>query len=191
MRLHRLIFAFALTGVLIGPVRSINLSAQDDHHRGRKYKPPPDTSHIEVEVVRSSNGKPISNAAVVFNPEKDGKDEGSLEVKTGPDGKAAIDVIPTGSKVRVQVIADGYATFADDYLISEDKRAISIKMVRPRAQVSTYQDNSGKAADRKPGVQEPIRSTPLPADKSAPPASTATPPADSSSQTPPPAKPNN
>ena len=134
--------------------------AQDDHPRGRKYKPPPDTSHIEVEVLRATNGKPISNAAVIFNPEKDGKDEGNLEVKTGPDGKTTIDVIPTGSKVRVQVIADGYATFADDYMVDSDKKEIQIKMVRPRAQISTYQDNTGKSADRKPGVQEPVRPKP-------------------------------
>ena len=170
-----------------------------DHPRGRKYKAPPDTSHIEVEVVRATNGKPIANAAVIFNPEKDGKDEGNLEVKTGPDGKAAIDVIPTGSKVRVQVIADGFATFADDYMIPEDKKDISIKLVRPRAQVSTYQDNADKPSERKPGVQEPIRpgtggqakDSPLPADKSVP-GATTTPVPDSTTPSPAPAsKPNN
>ncbi len=146
----------------------VPLTLAQDYSRGRKYKPPPDTSHIEVEVLRASNGKPISNAAVIFNPEKDGKDEGNLEVKTGPDGKTTIDVIPTGSKVRVQVIADGYSTFAEDYMVDADKKEIQIKMVRPRAQVSTYQDNSGKASERKPGVQEPIRPKPTPAPTTTP-----------------------
>jgi len=159
-------------------------SAQDDHPRGRKYKPPPETSHIEVEVVRASNGKPISNAAVIFNPEKDGKDEGNLEVKTGPDGKTSIDVIPIGSKVRVQVIADGFATFAEEYDVPGDKKEISIKLLRPRAQISTYVDNSGKPAERKPGVQEPIRPKPATAP-------TTTPVPDSSTPAPAPAtKPN-
>jgi hypothetical protein len=167
-------------------------AAQDDHSRGRKYKAPPETSHIEVEVARSSNGKPISNAAVVFNVEREdgGKDEGNLEIKTGPDGKAAIDVIPIGSKIRVQVIADGFATFADEYRIAGDKKEINIKMLRPRAQVSTYVDNSGKASDRKPGVQEPIRPKPV-----APPApATSTPPASTTpapDSTAPTTKPNN
>jgi hypothetical protein len=161
-----------------------SLATAQDYSRGRKYKPPPDTSHIEVEVVRASNGKPILNAAVIFNPEKDGKDEGNLETKTGPDGKTSIDVIPIGSKVRVQVIADGFATFADDYTIDGDKKAISIKMLRPRAQISTYQDNSGKASERKPGVQEPIRPKPAAAP-------TTTPVPDSSAPAPAPAtKPN-
>ena len=158
--------------------------AQDDHPRGRKYKAPPNTSHIEVEVVRASNGKPISNAAVIFNSEKDGKNEGNLEVKTGPDGKTSIDVIPTGSKVRVQVIADGFATFAEDYMVPDDKKEISIKMLRPRAQVSTYVDNTGKPSDRAPGVQEPIRPKPATAP-------TTTPVPDSNTPAPAPAtKPN-
>jgi hypothetical protein len=127
--------------------------------RGRKYKPPPDTSHIVVQVLKKANGKPIMNAAVVFNPTKDGKDIGSLEVKTDPDGKASIDVIPTGSVVRVQIIADGYATYAEDYQIDEPSREILVSMVRPREQVSAYEDNTGKASSRKAGVQEPVRPT--------------------------------
>ena len=124
--------------------------------RGRKYKAPPATSHIEVTVLKKANGKPISNAAVVFDATMDGKDQGNLEVKTDPDGKAVIDVIPTGSTVRVQVIATGFATFAEDYQVNEPSRQIAVSMIRPQEQVSSYQDNEGKAATRKPGVQEPI-----------------------------------
>jgi len=181
MQPHRLpsvsFLASAVFGVFAGLVCLHPLSAQDS--RGRKYKAPPETAHIEVEVLRSSNAKAISNAAVVFKVERDdGKDEGNLEIKTGPDGKAAIDVIPIGSKIQVQVIADGFATFAEEYTVPTDKKEISIKMLRPRAQVSTYVDNTGKASDRKPGVQEPIRpTTPKPAApaSSTPPASTTPP----------------
>ncbi len=124
-------------------------------HRGRKYKAPPDTSHIEVVVTRESNGKPLLNAAVVFHPTKDGKDEGNLEVKTNEEGKAIIDVIPTGSTVSIQVIADGYATFAQDFVVAEPTRNIPVKMIRPRAQISTYVETQGQASDRPVGVQEP------------------------------------
>ncbi|HEY6373999.1 MAG TPA: Ig-like domain-containing protein [Edaphobacter sp.] len=127
--------------------------------RGRKYKAPPATSHIEILVTKKFNGKPIQNAAVIFNPSKDGRDVGSLEVKTDPDGKATIDIIPTGSLVRVQIIANGFATFAEDYQIDESSREIAISMVRPQEQVSSYVDNSGKASSRKSGVQEPVRPT--------------------------------
>ena len=137
--------------------------------RGRKYKAPPATSHIEVTVLKKFNGKPISNAAVIFSSTLDGKEEGNLEVKTDPEGKATIDVIPTGSTVRVQVIATGFATYAEEYVIAEPSREISVSMIRPQEQLSSYQDNSGKAATSKPGVQEPNRPT-TPAAKPATPA---------------------
>ena len=138
--------------------------AQDDstapEQHGRKYKAPPQTSRIEVTVLKGFNKKPIMNAAVVFHPVKDGRDEGNMEMKTDPDGKAVIDVIPTGSKVTIQVIADGFATFAQDYQVNEATRQIVISLLRPRAQVSAYIDNTGKPAELKPGVQDPVRPTP-------------------------------
>jgi hypothetical protein len=135
-------------------------AAQPPEKHGRKYKAPPETSHIEVTVIKASNLKPISSAAVIFHPVKDGHDEGNLEIKTDPDGKAVIDVIPTGSSVRVQVLADGFATFAEDYEIKESTRHIQVLMLRPRSQISTYQNNEGKASQMQPGVQEPIRPKP-------------------------------
>ena len=135
------------------------LAAQESTHgRGRKYKPPPETSHIEVLVTKGYNHKPVSNAAVIFHElAADGRDQGNLEVKTDPEGKAVIDVIPIGTNLRVQVLATGFATFADDFLISESSRQIPIALLRPREQVSAYQDNSGKASELKYGVQEPVR----------------------------------
>jgi hypothetical protein len=150
-----------LLGSLAVLMSLVPVRAQDDggvvkpEKHGRKYKAPPDTSQIEVTVIRDFNKKPIVNAAVVFHPVKDGVDEGNLEMKTDPDGKATIDVIPTGSAVRIQVIATGFATFAEDYQVDEASRKITIAMIKPRAQVSTYIDESGKPASIKPGVQEP------------------------------------
>lgn len=142
------------------------LHAQDDSsaapkeegRHGRKYKAPPQTSEIEVTVVKGFNKKPITNAAVIFHPvDADGKDEGFLEMKTDPDGKAKIDVIPVGSSLRVQVIATGFATYAEDYKITDPQRQITITMLRPQEQVSTYEDTTGKSSSLKPGVQEPVR----------------------------------
>ena len=139
-----------------------HLFAQDEDNpkpeqHGRKYKAPPETSHIEVTVVKGFNKRPIDGAHVIFHPVKDGVDEGNLEVKTHQDGKVSIDVIPTGSSVRIQVLADGYATYAEDYMVKEASRSIVIPMIRPREQISTYVDNEGKASQMNPGVQEPIR----------------------------------
>ncbi len=131
--------------------------AQDERH-GRKYKAPPETSHLEVLVVKDTNGKIIENAAVIFHPTKDGDDEGNLEVKSGTDGKAFIDVIPKGSDVDIQVISSGFATYAGKIKLTEPSHSITVRMKRPHEQISTYQE--GAAADsRKAGVQEPAHRT--------------------------------
>jgi Carboxypeptidase regulatory-like domain len=142
--------------------------------RGRKYKAPPETEHIVVQVTKATNGKPVVNAAVVFHPVKDGKDEGNLEVKSDPDGKAAIDVIPIGSQVTVQVIATGFATFAEDFVADDPEKEIDVKLQRPKAQVSAYVDNDGKPSQMQPGVQEPKRPAPAPQSTTAPQANTTT-----------------
>ncbi|HEX9199454.1 MAG TPA: hypothetical protein VF865_07835 [Acidobacteriaceae bacterium] len=138
-------------------VRAQDADNPKPEQHGRKYKAPPETSHIEVTVLKGFNKKPIDGAHVIFHPVKDGHDEGNLEVKTHQDGKVSIDVIPTGSSVRIQVLADGFSTYAEDYLVTEPSREIVISMVRPRAQISTYVDNHDKESERAPGVQEPIR----------------------------------
>jgi hypothetical protein len=171
----------ALFGIVL--ICNLYATAQDAPEKhGRKYKAPPATSHIEVTVLKKFNGKPISNAAVIFDATLDGKDQGNLEVKTDPDGKATIDIIPTGSNVRVQVIATGFATYAEEYLVTEPTREITVSMIHPQEQISSYQDNQGKAATRKPGVQEPVRPT-TPATK---PAAKPATPAPAPQTTPPP-----
>lgn len=175
----RLICRFAVLLALFPALLSaVPSRSQDDTQagrRGRKYKAPPETSQISVTVLKGFNKKPIDGAHVIFHPEKDGKDEGYLELKTHQDGTAKIDVIPTGSSVRIQVLADGFATYAEDYVISEPERAITIEMQRPQEQVSTYVDNSGKQSQRAPGVQEPIRPSKTAKPAGAAPASGSTP----------------
>jgi hypothetical protein len=121
--------------------------------RGRKYTPPPPTAKITVTVMKETNGKPVENAAVVFHPMKGNKDEGGLELKTNEDGKATIDVIPIGDTVRLQVIADGFQTFGDDYQITTDTKDIQVKLKRPARQYSIYEkhpDTQQGGSDSKP-----------------------------------------
>ena len=132
--------------------------AQDVQH-GRKWKPLPPTAHIVVTVVKGFNNKPLPNAAVIFHATREGRDDGNLEVKTDPEGKAAIDVIEIGSHLSVQVIASGFATSAQEVDIDGASKELEVKLIRPRAQVSTYEDNDGKQAVVKPGVQEPAHGT--------------------------------
>ena len=153
---------------------SATLFAQNQIH-GRKYKPPPVTTHIVVTVEKAFNGKPMPNAAVVFYSTKDGKDNGNLELKTDPDGRATLDLIETGSHVRVQVIASGYATYSEEFDVPGDQKELLVKMQRPRAQVSTYEENDGKAATVKPGVQEHVVPKTAPASSTPKPSSSSTP----------------
>jgi len=120
-------------------------------NRGRKYKPPPPTCKISVTVVRSDNGKPVEDAAVVFHPLKGGKDQGNMELKTNEDGKAVINVIPIGDTVRVQVIADGFQTYGADYDLPTDTKAIAIKLNRPERQYSIYESHPDQSGSNQQG----------------------------------------
>ena len=122
---------------------------------GRKYKPLQPAADITVTVEKAANGKPLSNAAVIFRATRDGKEQGGLEVKTNPDGEAKVDIIEMGSHVSVQIIADGYSTSAIEFDVPDATKNVVVKMEKPRAQVSAYQDNDGKASQRPAGVQEP------------------------------------
>jgi hypothetical protein len=122
---------------------SLSLHAQDDSTQHlRKYKAPPPSARIEVTVVKDFNGKPIEDAHVIFHPIEGDKDKGYLELKTNEDGKAVIDVLPVGDTVRMQIIANGYQTYGQDYKVDKAEMSMEIRMKRPGAQYSIYKDNS-------------------------------------------------
>lgn len=144
-----------VTGLLLAGLSfscALHASAQDSDstHRGRKYKAPPPTSHVEITVLRATTGKPVENAAVIFHPLVDGHDSGNMELKTNEDGKATIDLLTTGSNVRVQIIADGFQTWGEDYKVDKDNVAILVKLKRPTAQYSIYKKSEGAVSKDKP-----------------------------------------
>lgn len=113
-----------------------SLTAQTTDHRGRKYKAPPPTSRLDVTILRNEDGKPIENAAVIFQLIGD---KGNMELKTNEDGKTMIDVLPTGSKVLLQVIAKGFQTYGEQYNVDKATMAIEVKLKRPGQQYSIYE----------------------------------------------------
>lgn len=153
-----LFFLLAFIGLALS---SLTAGAQQNTSgRGRKYKSPPPTAHIEVTVLRDVNGKPIENAAVVFHAMVGEKDEGNMELKTNEDGKAVIDVMPIGDTVRLQIIAKGFQTFGDDYKVDKAQMAIEIRMKRPGEQYSIYKPHpetseGGKSPDASPDAGKP------------------------------------
>jgi hypothetical protein len=152
------------------------LRAQNDNYRGRKYKAPPPAAHIEVTVLKDFNGKPISNAHVIFHPTEGDRDKGSLEVKTNEDGKATIDVIPIGDTVTLQVIVNGYQTYGQSYKVDKSELTMEVRMKRPGGQYSIYKNpdsnsNSGSDSGNSSGSGSGSGNSSNPPSNSAPPAS--------------------
>lgn len=154
MRFRQLALAGALTGALLCGAVPAGWAARAPQEHGRKYKAPPPTAHVTITVVKGFNGKPFENAGVVFHAVREGKGDGNLEVKTDPEGRANIDVLEVGSHVLVQVIANGFATYATEFDLTDAGKDLLVKLQRPRSQVSTYSDNDGKPAQVQPGTQE-------------------------------------
>ncbi len=100
---------------------------------------PPPTGKVSVTIVKESNGKPVKNAEVVLHLlDKSGKEkEEGLELKTHEDGKAETSGLPYG-KVRIQVIARGFRTYGEDYDINQPSLEITIKLQKPKEQLSIY-----------------------------------------------------
>src|ERR1700681_4117222 len=96
-------------------------------------------SDLRFVVVRDYNGKPVRNAAVVLHPvNRKGKQaRGGLELKTDGEGRTNIDGIPYGP-LRVQVLAQGFQTFGEDYEIYKPQLEITVKLKRPGGQYSLY-----------------------------------------------------
>jgi hypothetical protein len=135
-----LIAVFVLVAGLGGP-----LAAQDDEG--------PQAS-LKFVVIKDTNGKPVKNAAVVLHPVKKGKQErGGMELKTDMDGKTGFDGIPYGP-LRVQVLAQGFQTFGEDYNINKPEMEITIKLKRPAGQYSVYENQPEQKKDEKKAPEQ-------------------------------------
>jgi hypothetical protein len=101
------------------------------------------TSWISFVVIKDDNGKPVRNAAVIMHPvtTKGKQGKGGMELKTNADGKTDFDGIPYGP-LRVQVLAQGFQTYGEDYDVQQPKMQITIKLKRPQGQYSVYEDHA-------------------------------------------------
>src|SRR5882672_3325160 len=117
---------------------------------------------VAFVVLRDYNGKPVKNASVIMHPvKKNGKQRNSgLQLKTNTDGKTSFDGIPYGS-LRVQVLAQGFQTFGEDYEVNKPEMEITIKLKRPQGQYSIYEDHpEAKKDEAKPPEQQPEQKAP-------------------------------
>jgi len=110
---------------------------------GQKDKDEGPICWLNFIVVKDDNGKPVRNAAVIMHPVNPrGKQQrGGMELKTNSEGKADFDGIPYGM-LRVQVLAQGFQTYGEDFDIEKPKMELTIKLKRPRGQFSVYEDHA-------------------------------------------------
>jgi hypothetical protein len=120
--------------------------------------PTEELSVLSFVVLKDYNGKPIRNASVIMHPVKgNGKQSKTgLELKTDAEGKTSFDGVPFG-RLRIQIIAQGYQTFGDDYSIDKPEMEIVVKMKRPGEQYSIYKDHpeQKKPEETKPEETKP------------------------------------
>ncbi len=140
MKMSRLLL-FLLSVVLI----SATLMASDKKNEGLQ-------SALSFVVLKDDTGKPIRNSAVVLHPVgQHGKQAKSgFELKTDNDGRTHFDGIPYGTW-RVQVIADGFQTFGDDYNINQPTQEITVRLKRPGGQYSIYDKHDGSSGSGSTG----------------------------------------
>jgi len=104
---------------------------------------------VHFLVLKDANGKPVRNAAVVMHPVNKGKQtRGGLELKTDTEGKTGFDGVPYGP-LRVQVLAPGFQTYGEDYQINKPEMEITVRLKRPQAQYSLYENHPEQKKDEK------------------------------------------
>jgi hypothetical protein len=107
------------------------------------------TAVVNFLVLKQDNGKPVRSAAVIMHPvNPSGKQgRGGLELKTDQEGKSSTEGIPYG-KLRVQVLAQGFQTYGEDFEVNRPKMEITIKLKRPQGQYSIYEDHAKESSPK-------------------------------------------
>ncbi len=138
--------------LMVGLGVSVRVAAQDDVQYAA----------LAFVVLQDYNGKPVKNASVIMHPvNKKGKQKHSgFQLKTNTEGRTSFDGVPYGV-LRVQVLAQGFQTFGEDYDVNKPEMEITIKLKRPQGQYSIYEDHPEEKKDEaKPPEQKPEQKPP-------------------------------
>jgi uncharacterized GH25 family protein len=107
------------------------------------------SSDLKFLVIRDYNGKPVRNASVILHPVDEGQQtKGGFQLKTDLEGRTSFDGVPYGT-LRIQVLAQGFQTYGQDYEVNQPSMDITIKLKRPGGQYSVYEDKK-QGADEEP-----------------------------------------
>lgn len=99
------------------------------------------TIRVAVTVL-DTEGKPLPNAGVVLRQTKVfkgrmAKDPFNVEIHTNDKGKAVVQGFAPGW-VEVQVIAHGFQTYGQNFIMTKANENVEVKMKPPRSQVTIY-----------------------------------------------------
>jgi hypothetical protein len=136
--------ACAILGLAVLGMSTTLFAQRDKDKPDDEFGP---TSWLNFVVLKDDNGKPVRNAAVIMHPvsTKGKQEQGGMELKTDADGKCDYNGIPYGM-LRVQVLAQGFQTYGQDFDIDKPKMALTIKMKRPQHQYSIYDNPSANTS---------------------------------------------
>jgi hypothetical protein len=86
---------------------------------------------------------------VILHPVDEGQQtKGGFQLKTDLEGRTSFDGVPYGT-LRIQVLAQGFQTYGQDYEVNQPSMDITIKLKRPGGQYSVYEDKK-QGADEEP-----------------------------------------
>ena len=100
-------------------------------------------THLTI-VVKNTDGKPVDNASVIVRFIKGhslvklGKSvRKEWELRTNQEGTVRLPSIPQGT-IQIQVIAKGYQTAGENYVVDDAEKTIQIKLNKPQPQYSAH-----------------------------------------------------
>jgi hypothetical protein len=98
-----------------------------------KHAHPQVGNRLTIMVTGGEKDQPVANASVYVKFSEPGKlkdKQYALDVKTNPDGVAHVPEAPVG-KVLIQVVAEGWKTFGQEYELAETNQTIRIHLEKP------------------------------------------------------------
>jgi len=121
-------FALSLGAVLV--VASALIAQSKDN----KPSDEPGTTRLRVEVTGGEKSAPVDMASVYVRfvakraLAKDEKVE--MNVKTNREGVAVVPAVPHG-KIVLQVVANGWKPFGENYELAQNEEVVKIHLQRP------------------------------------------------------------
>jgi|SRR5580704_15147928 hypothetical protein len=119
---------------LFAPAATVR--AQDDPAPGKKSEAPAPDGSVKLKiVVVNPREAPVPNASVYVRFNKSGGEFHhdklvEMNFKTNQDGSVKVPPVPQG-KIQIQVIATGWHTFGQWFLINQDEQTVTVKLEEP------------------------------------------------------------